>query len=109
MLVALRAARPEPSPVKVFPALEKLLAPVEVRAVPKVLAPEKLLVAFFNATLPERRLSPRVPLLMVVAFSDVRPEPSPVKVFPALEKLLAPVKLLPTFSNATLPERRLSA
>ena len=48
-----------------------------------------------SATVPEDILEP---------FSDVRPEPLPVKELLALEKVLAPVKVCPAPSRATLAD-----
>ena len=62
----------------------------------------KVLAAFLSGTLLDSLASLSVPELMLLALSEVRPEPSPVKELEALEKVLAPVKDWVPFSLARL-------
>src|SRR4051812_16702277 len=55
-----------------------------------------------RATLEDNRASFNVPLLTLLALSEVRLEPSPVKELLALEKVLAPVKVWVPLSLARL-------
>ena len=88
-LDALRLMSPVPMPEKELAGLLKVLAPVNVLAVDS------------RGTLAERRASGSVPVVMLEAFSDVRPVPMPVKELNALVKVLAAENVLAALRKAT--------
>src|SRR5438128_845574 len=73
-----------------------------------MLLPLKAWFAFNRATLDESRASGTAPLARLEALSAVSPAPLPMKLFPALFNVFAPLKVWFAFSWATLDESRAS-